>query len=172
MEIIAHGLGIIAAFVLIMSFQIHNKKKLVVAQTIGVLCFCTHYFLIGAYSGAALNLICSVRNILYYLRTKNNKNGPLLPIILAVILIIVSAFFWDGYHSLFIIIGLTVNTLALGFLNTQNFRKSIFISCPLVLIYNIFEFSLGGIINESLSIVSAFIGIIRYIKVKKKSLKF
>ncbi len=171
MEIIAHALGIIAALILILSFQVHDKKMLVVTQTIGFFCFSIHYFLIGAYSGAALNLICSVRNILYYLRTKNSKNGPLLPIIFAIILVIASAFSWDGYHSLFIIIGLAINTLSLGLLDTQNFRKSLLISCPLVLLYNIFELSVGGIINEGLSIISGIIGILRYIKVKKKRLE-
>ena len=50
----------------------------------------------------------------------------------------------------------------------QNIRKSILVTSPLVLIYNIFEFSIGGIANESLSIVSSLIGIVRDKKAKQK----
>ena len=167
MQIFAHSLGIAAMLILISSLQIHDKKKLVIMQTAGVICFSLHYFLIGAYSGAALNLICAIRNLLYYRRTARGENGVLIPIIFAVLIIIASVFSWDGYHSLFIISGLVINTLGLGLLGTQNFRKSLLVSCPLVLIYNIFEFSIGGIINEALSIISATIGIIRYIRKKR-----
>ena len=55
----------------------------------------------------------------------------------------------------------------MGIFNSQNLKKSIILTCSLLIIYNIFVNSYSGIINESISIVSAVIGIIRYVKAKK-----
>ena len=43
-------------------------------------------------------------------------------------------------------------------------RKSILVTCPLALIYNILVASVGGTVLESVNIVSAAIGIYRYRK--------
>ncbi len=167
MEIVGHILGFIATAILISSYQIHNKQKLLVTQTIGVACFCVHYILIGAYSGFALNVVCAIRNLIYNYMEKKGKKGWVIPAFLSLCIAGVSVFSWDGYHSLFIISGLMLNTFAMGVCNTQNLRKTILISCPLVLAYNLFELSFGGALNESLSIISAAIGIVRYNREKK-----
>ena len=42
--------------------------------------------------------------------------------------------------------------------------KSILLTCPMILAYNVFEASYSGMISETMSIISAVIGIIRYKK--------
>ena len=77
---------------------------------------------------------------------------------------VLSLFSWDGYHSLLIAVGLMINTLCMGLFDAQDLRKSVLITCPMVLIYNVFELSYSGMINESISLISAAIGILRYKK--------
>lgn len=48
--------------------------------------------------------------------------------------------------------------------NPQLLRKSVLATSTMVTIYNIFVFSIGGIANEVISIISSIIGIIRYRK--------
>ena len=43
-------------------------------------------------------------------------------------------------------------------------RKSILVTSPLVLIYDVFTLSIGGIVYETVAIVSSIIGIVRYRK--------
>ena len=81
---------------------------------------------------------------------------------------VMSAFLWEGYHSIFFVIGITVNTLAMGYLNAQNLRKSILLTSSLILIYNLFIPSIGGSINEVVAIASSAIGIYRH-RAKKHS---
>ena len=68
-----------------------------------------------------------------------------------------------------IVAGLVINTLCLSFKDAQNVRKSVLITCPMVLVYDIIEHSLGGAIYESVAIISAIIGIVRYRENKELS---
>ena len=164
MEIVGHIFGAIAIGLFFLSYQIFDKKKLLVVQTLATAMLCLQYIFIGAYSGFGLNIVCIIRNLLYYRRDKKDISGIGLPIVLALVMAIVSLFSWDGYHSLLIIVGLMVNTVCMGVFDSQKLRKSILLTCPMILAYNVFEASYSGMISETMSIISAVIGIIRYKK--------
>lgn len=164
MEILGHIIGFIAIGLYFTSYQIFDKKKLLLVQTLATATMCIQYILIGANSGFALNIVCIIRNICFYNRDKKYLSSKYIPIALALIMAATSLMSWDGYYSLFIIAGLMLNTVCMGFCNSQNLRKSILVSCPLIIIYNVFSGSVSGIISESLSIISAVIGIIRYVR--------
>ena len=164
-ETIGHILGILAVGLFVFSYQVSEKKNLLIVQTIATAMMCVQYILIGAYSGFSLNIICIVRNVLYFYRDKKGNSNVWLPIMLALAMALVSLLSWDGYYSLFIVSGLMLNTVCMGVCNVQNLRKSILISCALILTYNLFAGSYGGAINETLSLISAVIGIIRYYSV-------
>ena len=71
---------------------------------------------------------------------------------------------WQAWYSIFVLVGIAINTYCVGLCNSQNLRKSILVTSPLVLIYNIFTMALSGIVFEVVGIVSATIGIIRHRK--------
>ena len=168
MELIGHFLGILAIIVFFLSYQVFNKKKLIAMQAVATGLLCLQYFLIGAYSGFALNIVCLIRNLVYVFLGKKGKRNALLSILVAIAMIVVSAFSWEGYHSLFIMSGLVINSVCMGVCSAQGLRKSLIVSSGLIIIYDIFSHSYSGIINESISIISAIIGIVRYIKAQKK----
>lgn len=162
MEILGHIIGVVAIIMFFLSYQVSEKKKLLTVQTLATAMICLQYILIGAYSGFALNIVCIIRNILFYHRDKKPLSGLWLPIVLAIIMGSVSIISWDGYHSLIIAAGLMINTVCMGVCNAQDLRKSVLFTCPMVFIYNIFELSYSGMISESISWISALIGIVRY----------
>ena len=100
MEMIGHILGVIAIGLFFLSYQIFEKKKLLIVQTLATTLLCLQYLLIGAYSGFVLNIVCVIRNFLYFHRDKKFFSGIWLPILLALVMALVSLFSWDGYHSL------------------------------------------------------------------------
>jgi len=161
-EIIGQLMGVVAVILGFVSYQMHTQKKILIAQTATALAFCIHYLLIGAYSGLALNSLAIVRNLAYYHRDKKLFSGRKCPIFFAILMAAMGALSWQGWYSLFIIAGLVINTLCLSFTNPQNIRKSILVTSPMVLIYNCFVFSIGGIVYESVAIVSSVIGIMAY----------
>ena len=160
------GIAIILGFV---SFQLKTQRQLIVAQTATALMFCISYLLLDAPTGLALNLVAIIRNAVYYIRDKKGSKSMLFPIIFACIQGSMGFFTWEGWYSALSATGIVINTLCMSFKNPQNVRKSILFTSPMVLIYNACVQSYGGIIYESVAILSAAIGIFRTRKSKEKA---
>ena len=169
-EIIGQALGIIATIITFISYQVNTKRSLLIIQSAATLCSCISYLFLGASSGFALNIICLIRNATFYFQKEGTKLQYISAGILAVIMACVGAMSWQGYISLLIIIALAANTVFLSFGKPQLLRKSVLFTSTMVLIYNIFVFSIGGITNEGISIISSVVGIVRYNKAKKEQI--
>ena len=130
-----------------------------------------HYFFLGATTGFALNLVCILRNFALFFKDKNKLIGIISPAFFAGVLLVVSAFAWEGYFSLLMISGLVINTLCVGYFDPQKIRYSLLLTCTIVIIYDIFASSILGIVFECVGITSAVIGIIRYNRQKSTLLK-
>ena len=160
--LIGHILGFIAVGLFFYSYQVTEKRSLMIIQTIATALSCVQYLLIGAFSGFALNIVCIIRNFIFYFRDKNHKTEIISPILISLCIGAASILSWEGVHSLLITLGLVINTVCMGLCDAKSFRKTILISSSLILIYNIFAFSYSGILSESISLISVVIGIIRY----------
>ena len=165
MEQIIYGIGQALGFVAIalgfISYQMKTQKQLLAVQLATCIVFCVHYFLIGAYTGMAMNCVGVLRNIVYYRRNSRGDTRMTWPIIFAVIMGIMGILTWEAWYSIFVFLGLIINTLCFAFSDPQKVRGSILVTSPLVLIYDIFALSIGGIIYESVAIISSIIGILR-----------
>ena len=164
---IGHILGFISVGLFCYSYQRTKKDKLLIIQTAATALSCIQYLLIGAYSGFALNIVCIIRNFVYFQRDKKQRTDWITPVILSLCMAVMSIFSWEGAHSLFITLGLVVNTICMGMFGAQNFRKTILISSTLILAYNIFAHSYSGMLSEFISLVSVVIGIIRFRNLNK-----
>lgn len=164
--IIGQIFGIIAVILGFVTYQVRTQKKLLFVQILTTLVFVIHYLLIGAVSGMALNMVAMVRNIVYSRRDLKIFSGKGWPATFAVIMGIMGLLSWQGWYSVFVVLGLVINSLCMAFKDPQKIRKSILVTSPLVLIYDAFALSVGGMIYESVAIVSALVGILRFRKEK------
>ena len=164
--IIGQVLGIAATIITGISYQMNSKRSLLLVQTIATLCTCLAYLFLGAASGFALNIVCIVRNVVFYFQKNTGKTPLLTASLLALCMVVIGVFSWQGPVSLLIIVALAANTVFLSFGDPQLLRKSILGTSTMVLLYNVFVFSLGGIANEALAIISSIVGIIRFRKEK------
>lgn len=153
--------GIIAIALGFLSYQMKTQEKLILMQALTGLVFIIHYLMIGAVTGMAMNIVGLIRCIVYYFRNKKGSNEKVTPIIFAVIMGIIGILTWESWYSVFVFLGLIINTLCLALSDPQKVRASILVTSPLVLIYDAFAQSFGGIVYESVAIISALIGIIR-----------
>ena len=167
LKIIGQAFGILATAITFTSYQLNSKKSILITQTVATLCTCICYFLLGAKEGFALNVVCIVRNITFYFL--NIKQGYTVAIasLFSAVMIGLGMLTWQGPISLTLIIALAINTLILSLGKPQLLRQSIIFTSGSILIYNIFVFSIGGIANEAISILSSIIGILRYRSSKK-----
>ena len=153
--------GIIAIILGFISYQLKTQKQLLFMQTSVAAAFCVHYFLIGAYSGMAMNAVGIIRNAVYNRQNQKGASNKLIPFAFVAVQCVIWALTWEAWYSVFVLLGLTINTYCMSFKNPQNVRKSIFVTSPLVLTYDVFASSYGGMIYESVAIISSFIGVMR-----------
>jgi hypothetical protein len=163
-EIIGQIISVIAVIITFITYQMKSSTRIFITNAIATAVSCIAYAMLGGTTALGLNIMCVIRNVCYMYKGKNKYAAHILPAVLALIMAIMSAFLWEGYHSIFFVVGITLNTLAMGYCNPQNLRKSILLTSSLILIYNLFIPSIGGTINEIVAITSAVVGLIRYRK--------
>jgi hypothetical protein len=167
--LIGQLVGFVAIIVGFISYQVKTKRQLIFMQTAVAALFCVHYALLGEYSALGMNVVSVVRNIVYDYRTSKGITSRLIPIGFVVFQATVGIITWDAWYSVFALFGLCINTYAMSLSDSQSVRKSILITSPLVLTFDIFAFSISGAMYESVAIISAAIGVIR--NRKTRSLK-
>lgn len=160
METIGQILGVISCILAFVLYQMKERKHLLCVQTAMTVAMAAHYFCLKAYPAMAMNLFCIVRNLVY--DRKDLFKGRIYPIAMSLIMLVIGLLTATGAWSALVIVGLVVNTYCLSFDNPQHFRLSIFVTSPMVLIYDVAVFSVGGMLLEAISIVSAAIGYARY----------
>ena len=166
LHIVGQIISVIAVIITFVTYLMKSNTKIFVTNAIATAVSCIAYAMLGGTTALGLNIMCVVRNVCYLYKDKNKYAARILPPALALIMAVMSAFLWEGYHSLFFVLGITLNTLAMGYFNPQNLRKSILLTSSLILVYNLLMPipSIGGSINEVVAISSSVIGLIFYRK--------
>ena len=159
-------LGIIAIGLGFLSYQMRSQKNVLLLQVITAAVFIVHYLMIGAVSGMALNVVNLLKNIVYFFRSKKDSHDKIIPAIFVILFAVVGIFTWEAWYSVFVYVGLIIHAIGFALSDAQKSRGSILISSPLVMLYNVFAQSYGGIVYEAVATVSAAIGLIRYRKQK------
>jgi len=167
--IIGQILGIVAIGLGFLSYQMRSQKTLLFLQVVTAGLFIVHYLMIGAVTGMALNVVNFAKNIVYYFRNKKESRDIVIPAIFVILFAVIGLFTWEAWYSVFVYVGLIVHAIGFALPDAQKARGSILISSPLVMLYNVFAHSYGGIVYEAVATVSAFIGILRYRKANKDS---
>ena len=165
---IAQALGVVAIILGFINYIVKTRVQVLFVNSVTALCFVLHYLCLGAWAGMALNCVAFIRNIVYYYAGKNSKANKALAIIFAVLMgtmgITVSLLANEAWYFILSVVALMINSYAMSFSNPNHIRKSILITSPLVLAYDCFVRSMGGAVYESVAIISAIIGLIRYKK--------
>ena len=165
--IIGQTLGILATLLTFLSYQVNTKNRLLIIQTTATALTCASYFFLDALSGLVLNIVCITRNVTFYFQDSGTIVNRICASVLSIIMVFLGALSWEAWYSILLILALATNTLFLSFGNPQLLRKSILVTSSMVLAYNCFVLSIGGIANESLAIISSIIGIILFCKRNK-----
>ncbi len=161
-DIFVQAIGIVGAVCSFASYQFKDKKRIFIALILANVLMAVNYALLGGISGAVLNAVCAVRCVVFCNRDKKIFSHKAIPPLFTVVIAAAGAMSWQNAFSLLVIAALAINNLVLAYCSAQTLRKSLLITCPMMLAYAIVFFSIGGIITELLAIGSAVVGIIRY----------
>ena len=162
MQILAQVLGVAGMAVGILSFQCRKNSLLFWGLGISGLLFSVHYFLLGAFTGALINVINVVRSI--WLVTPRLKHWGFMVgmnlLYCAAILIT-----YNGWLSILILLTQLAGTFAMWQNNGKTIRVvQFFVISPIWLMHNIIVFSVGGIICEIFNLCSILVSFIRFRK--------
>lgn len=163
LNLIVNIVSVISIFLFIISVQFKNKKDILIIQTLSSICYMIVYFLLKAYSGATIELVEQTKNIVFIEYEKNNKDIPLLVLLLFIgLLIIITILTYNGLNSIMPLIIYILYFLSSYFKNPKTIRTTMILCAIIWMLYN---YSIGAylmIIGNILEIISAVISLIRY----------
>lgn len=157
------AIGFVGVAFFIASYQIKSNKALFMCQMIGCIIFCIQFFLMGAYTGAVSLIINIIRNLLL-VKAKEWKwvSSKWTMLVIIAMLAAMTIYTWDGLISLLPFISVAVTTVGYWTNNAQKIRLSQFIGSPCTLVYDILIRSWGGVLSESITLISIIVSVIRF----------
>ena len=166
--VFVQALGFVALFLQVFSMQAKSYRSIMMMNVTAECIFGVQLLLLGAFTGAATNLMAGVCNTVYYFCNKSGRKTTLLQVLFSGVFITVGVLTWEGVISLLVIVAKVISTVAHGINRPKIIRCSRLVSMPLWVIYDGLAGTIGGVINDLLVIVSSVVGIIR-LDLKKKN---
>ncbi len=153
---------------LVMTYQSKNRKNILIFNFVSLIASALSYMFLSAYSGLAMTIVAIIRNIIFIIDEKKNgkseKNQTKDYIILAILYIIsiISGILtYNGILSMMSVIATMLYTYSVWQKSTKIY-KILGIPVGIIwIIYNIYIFSVFGIILETILAISAVIGYIK-----------
>lgn len=171
-EIIAQGIGILAMAFNILSYQGKKQSTVIALQLMGGLLFATSFLMLGELIGGILNVIATVRAVIFLFKEKlkADKLPWFIFFIATYVAVYVLNFTLFGkeptFKNLIIevlpVIGMVALNVGFRLKRASDVRKCALVSSPSWLIYNISAGAVGAIICEAVSLVSIFVGMFRH----------
>ena len=162
-NMIIQAIGFIGVAFFIASYQMRANRSLFLFQLIGCVLFTIQFMLLGAYTGALSLLINVLRNLL--LLKINDWKWVRSRITLSVILAMLTAvtiYTWAGWTSILPLLSVGITSIGYWTNNAQKIRLSQMFGSPCTLVYDALIHSWGGVLNESIALVSILISICRF----------
>lgn len=167
-ETISQVIGFIGTIVSFIIFQQNKRSRIIGLQILSTSLFTVHYILLGAFTGAALNLIAVTRSIVFYNNDKKWAKSPAWLWFYIVVSVVASVLTWENWYSFLPAIALVLTTIANWMKSETKIRLISFPNSPCWLIYNAITGSVAGVVTECIVMTSLIIGIIRYDILKKE----
>lgn len=158
---LAQLVGFLSVILIVLTYQFNKRQTILVLSMFSQIIFVAHFLLLGAFTGATMNLIGATRNFLF-MRSNTQQRSSFILYTLISVYIVVGFFTWSGPKSLLAVAGMIFGTLAFWQLTPRRIRLFALLAPPLWFSYNFLVHSYPGMIADSISFMSACIGILRF----------
>ena len=153
--------GLLGIASTVAAYQCKKHSWMIGLRTANELLFAAQYLLLGGYTGAALNVLSSCRNIIFIERVKKEKSTNLWRIVFSVIFIIISIFTFSGFPTVIFCVGKVITTYVYGSRNLTFVRVMTIVTGIMWITYNFILGAYEAIAADLLTVVSAGIAIRR-----------
>lgn len=161
----AQGIGLLAAVAAFISFQQKKRTGIVIFQCVSGLLWTIHMFLLGAFFGAALNVVAALRCVIFAMRENHPfARGKIWYVIFCVMIVglsVPSLVIDREWQAVFPLAAMILTTFSLNLDDPFRVRFFTFFSSPCWIVYNVLYLSVAGILSEIVNMTSIILGILR-----------
>ena len=170
MTIFIQILGVVAATVAIIAFQAKEQKNILILKAIDSILFAVQWGLLREWTAMALTIVSIVRNLLMSHFAAKKINTLYLIIAFCIINIGLGIWTYQSWSNILKILATLITTISFGLKNITLVRVLTIPACAMAVVHASLpiNFSIGGIITESFTIVSIIIALIRFRKKPEK----
>ena len=154
--------ALIAFIISLISFHRSKKRKIMETANVSVIFNMLHYFLLNAYNGLFTKLLALFRNSFIIYKEKKKVNSNLFFAIFIILYLLVSFFTYKNIYSILPSIAGMIYLVVIWNGNELAIKKVGCFCYFLWLLYNIFIFSIMGIISNIVAIISTFLAVLNY----------
>ncbi len=167
--LISQIIGLLAVATFLLSYQQKKRKSIIIWNVTSRVLYITQYLLLGAYSGAALDVLGAVSSVIAEKKHTSFIKKHLKTFIIvinAIILLVglVIAIINRSFLDVFPIIGVLLHTGAFWMSSEKVIRRISLLGSPFWLVYNLLSKAYGSAIGDILTMVSIIIAMIKYRK--------
>ncbi len=162
LDLLAQIIGFGGTALTIIAYQQSKRKRILGCTVISAALFAIHYIILGAYTGAVMNILAGTRSLVFMNNTKKWAKSKIWVAVFMVIYTVACIATWDKWYSVLPLIAMLLTTVSNWFQSEKKIRFLTFPSSPCWLVYNILNASYAGIITEIFVMSSLIIAIIRF----------
>lgn len=163
-DIIIQAIGFTGVLFFISSYQIKSNKALYLIQGLGCGLFCLQFFMLGAITGCLSLGLIILRNamLMKYNDWKFIRSDTWVGIF-TLLSMIIMMYTWQGAISILPFMAMISGTAGYWTNNAKYIRLACLVCCsPSWIAYDVLIGSWGGVLNESITILSILISIYRF----------
>ena len=161
------GFAAMAVGIIMYQFKQHRAIMLLMMLNAGL--WCLHFVCLGKYTAVFMNLLNVVRSILYSFRGRKWADSRLIPAVVCLSSLTVSALTWEGPLSLLPAAATVSATLGNWQTDTRKLKLLTIPVCVCWFVYNLFGRSYAGMANETFVLASVFVSLYRIRREEQKA---
>lgn len=164
MKIAAMIIGVVAVTFFLLSFQQKTRMRIIAFNATSRALYILQYILLGAFSGAVLDVLGIVASMLAGLKNhpRFKKYMKLLIPLLYIAFIAAGVLTYTRFLDIFALVGVMLHTGAFFLDDERWIRILSLVGSPFWLVYNLTSLAVGSAIGDLLSICSIVVAIFRY----------
>ena len=167
--LVSQIIGLLAGATFLLCYQQKKRKSIIIWNVTSRVLYITQYLLLGAYSGAALDVLGAVSSVIAEKKHTSfiKKHLKLFIIVINAIILLVGlviAIINRSFLDVFPIIGVLLHTGAFWMSSEKVIRRISLLGSPFWLVYNLLSKAYGSAIGDVLTMVSIIIAMVKYRK--------
>ncbi len=161
---VANGIGVLAVLLFVLSYQLKNRRSIILCNVLSRGLYVVQYLLLGAFSGAVLDILGMIVSLIAQKKDVPaiQRRLPLVILLTDLTVLGVGLLLYESLFSLLPILGVLLHTGAFWMTRERSIRRISFLGSPFWLAYNLHSRAFGSAVGDIITMVSIAVAVVRY----------